>query len=142
MCTVYCVQCLNFLHFFDCFDFFVNVTCLSEDVTLLFCMSVDVVVLFVDIRLMTLACPRLCRRIAFYAVEESEWFCIREEADCVSISLCKDVCSSSNLYSSVIFLMKIGVNLMCVLYYVLDVQVCIHIRVVLRVFRKFLQLLF
>ena len=71
MCTVYCVQCLNFLHFFDCFDFFVNVTCLSEDVTLLFCMSVDVVVLFVDIQLMTLACPRLCRRIAFYAVEES-----------------------------------------------------------------------
>ena len=87
---------------------------------------------------MTLACPRLCRRIAFYAVEESEWFCIREETDCVSISLCKDVCSSSNLYSSVIFLMKIGVNLMCVLYYVFDVQVCIHIRVVPRVFLEFL----
>ena len=62
---------------------------------------------------MTLACPRLCCRIGFYAVEESEWFWIREKTDCVSIRLCKNVRSWSNLYSSVIFLMKIGVNLMC-----------------------------
>ena len=117
MCTVYCVLCLYFLHCLHFFDFFVDVTCLSEDVTLLFSMSVDVVVSFVDIRLMTLACPRLCCRIAFYAVEESEWFWIREETDCVSISLCKNVCSWSNLHSSVIFLINIRVNLMCVLYY-------------------------